>query len=146
MLKKIRQSNLFLFIAIVLVTLGVSLSLQQSFAYVFKGSIDGLEVGLHEAVLIDGLGKNVIYGNASSSQPLGNLMKLQKGLVDKFTIDHNGKTWAAGDVCSEPHGCLSDIASFAEADTLQTVTERHASTNQAIAINNTLTVSGRVGV
>lgn len=50
---------------------------------------------------VDGRVQNLLYGNVHPTTTVGNLLLLQKGFVDKFVVDHNGNTTAAGSINSQ---------------------------------------------
>ncbi|MFH1187489.1 MAG: hypothetical protein V1688_01350, partial [bacterium] len=93
--KKIKHSNFFLFFCIVIVTLGISLSLQQAFAdFLFKSENKGVKFGNDTTAL--GNGENLLWGLITPGST-GNFMLLQDSAYnDKFKLDYGGNITAAG--------------------------------------------------
>ncbi|MFH0856810.1 MAG: hypothetical protein V1860_02840 [bacterium] len=97
MLKKFKRSNLFLFLVILLTTLGISLSLQQAFAdFLFKSEDKGVKFG-NGAMKIES-GENLLWGLVKKNSN-GNFMLLQDSDYDnKFKIDGAGNVTAKGNI------------------------------------------------
>lgn len=93
------------FVMAILLTLGVSISLQTALASLFEAAGTSIHIGNTVINLADG--QNLLWGElGNGSSGSGSFLLLQKSGVDKFRIDHNGNVLTAGQVRGDGGLCI----------------------------------------
>jgi len=145
-MKKFKFSSII--VLTIILTLGLTISLNYVFAAMFQSTVTGIQIG-NTTLTESNASDNLIYGIFNDTGSNGSFMLLQEyvspNYVDRFRIDHTGKITTSGDVCGNGI-CLSTVGGAMPGGSSGQTLRHNGTTWEATSAIQVYNTTGFVGI